>query len=111
MLVDQERALRELNIPEKMFKDLLKVFIEQGEECLDKLDDALLRRDYEEIRKTAHFIHGSSGNLRIEKIREIARDIEMDALEKRDVATMEKHVHELKRIFNDVKKEVLNGRI
>ena len=109
MLVDQERALRELNIPEKMFKDLLQVFIEQVQESLDKLDGALSRRDYDEIRKTAHFIHGSSGNLRIEKIRESARNIEMDALEKRDVATMEKHVHELKCIFNDVKKEVLYG--
>lgn len=111
MLVDQERALRELNIPEKMFKDLLQVFIEQAQECLDKLEDALSRRDYDEIRKAAHFIHGSSGNLRIEKIRESARNIEMDALETRDVSTMEKHVQELKCIFNDVKKEVLYGRI
>jgi len=111
VLLDRIRALKELNIPEKMFEDLLDIFIEQAEQSLIKLDNAIRRRDYPEIRKTAHFLQGSSGNLRIEKIRETARELELDALENRAIAVVEKRIMELRSLFNDVKQEVLNGRV
>ena len=73
MLIDREKAFRELDMPEDLFNELLDMFIEQTEPALKILEEITENTDYEEIRKTAHLIQGSAGNLRIEVIQSIAK--------------------------------------
>jgi HPt (histidine-containing phosphotransfer) domain-containing protein len=107
MLVDRERALRELGISEKMLNELLDIFIEQTEQALNSLEEP--GNHYEEIQKKAHFINGSSGNLRIDQIKEIAKAIEIDAMEKKDRRLIEENIKKLRTVFEALKKETCNG--
>lgn len=109
MLIEKERALREINISEKMFNELIKVFIEQTEAALQKLENTVTRKNYEEMRKKAHLISGSAGNLRISAIQKIAKEIEAGAMEKKDIAVIKIHIRKLRTNFEKVKKEVSGG--
>ena len=51
-----------------MFNELLNVFVEQTETALKILKKTVTRKNYEEMRKQAHLISGSAGNLRISGI-------------------------------------------
>jgi HPt (histidine-containing phosphotransfer) domain-containing protein len=107
--IDRERALRELEISEAMLDELLGIFIEQTVPALEILGEAINVNDYEEIRKKAHFIKGSAGNLRMEIIQGIAEAIESGAKENQDIGIIKVHTEKLKEAFEEAKKEVGRG--
>jgi HPt (histidine-containing phosphotransfer) domain-containing protein len=109
MLIDREKAFRELDMPEDLFNELLDMFIEQTEPALKILEETADNKDYEEIRKSAHLIQGSAGNLRIEGIQSIAKGIELAASEKQDIQVIKGNIGKLRVAFEEVKKEVANG--
>jgi len=109
MQIDRARALRELGISEKMFNELLEIFIEQTRSALKILEEAVDNNDYEEIRKNAHFIKGSAGNLRIDGIQGIAKEIELGAIEQQDIIIIKDSIGKLRVFFEEVKKEVSDG--
>lgn len=109
MLIDREKAFRELDMPEELFNELLDMFVEQTEPALKYLAEITDNTDYEEIRKSAHLIQGSAGNLRIEVIQSIAKEIELGAIQKQDVAVIKSNIETLKAVFEEVKNEVANG--
>ncbi len=109
MLVDRAKAFRELDIPEELFNELLDMFVEQTEPVLKTLEETADNKNYEEIRKSAHLINGSAGNLRIEAIQSIAKAIELGASEKQDIAIIKNNLGKLRVTFEEVKKEVAGG--
>jgi HPt (histidine-containing phosphotransfer) domain-containing protein len=106
MQIDRERALRELEIPEELLDELLGIFVEQTGPALQSLAEAIQANNYEEIRKSAHFIKGSAGNLRMEEIQGITKEIELGAKENQDIGILKAHTEKLKVAFEEVKKEV-----
>ncbi len=111
MLIDREKAFRELDMPEELFNELLDMFIEQTEPALKSLENITGTTDYEEIRKAAHLIQGSAGNLRIEAVQSIAKAIEIGATQKLDIGVIKSNIGTLKSVFEQVKKEVADGGI
>jgi len=109
MLINREKAFRELDMPEDLFNELLDMFVEQTEPALKILEAVTENTDYEEIRKTAHLIQGSAGNLRIEVIQSIAKEIEIGATQKQDIKIIKDNIGKLKVTFEEVKKEVADG--
>lgn len=109
MLIDREKVFRELDMPEELFNELLDMFIEQTEPALQILDNINETTDYEEIRKTAHLIQGSAGNLRIEAVQAIAKAIEIEATQKLDIGVIKSNIGKLKSVFEQVKQEVADG--
>lgn len=103
MHLDKEKAVRELGIPEEMYSELLRVFIEQTEEPLNSLVEKIKSGNFEEIAKTAHFIKGSAGNLRIDEIYSIAKDIELGAKEQQDINTLGDNASKLRSAFEELK--------
>jgi HPt (histidine-containing phosphotransfer) domain-containing protein len=106
MQIDRERALRELEISGEMLDELLGIFIEQTGEALQAIVGATNVSSYQEIRKSAHFIKGSAGNLRMEGIRALAQEIESGAEGNQDISIIKADVEKLKAAFEEVKKEV-----
>lgn len=106
MQIDKERALRDLEIDEEMYKELLNIFVEQTQEALDKMETAINSNDTEGIRKAAHFIKGSAGNLRLEGIHVIAREIELGAKEGMAIDQIQNNTVRLKAAFQEVKQEI-----
>jgi HPt (histidine-containing phosphotransfer) domain-containing protein len=109
MLIDRAKAFRELDIPEDLFNELLDIFIEQTEPAMKTLEETADRKNYEEIRKSAHLINGSAGNLRISGIQLIAKEIELGPTEKQDIAVIKDNIGKLRIAFEEVKKEVSGG--
>jgi len=109
MLIDREKAFRELDMPEDLFNELIDMFIEQTEPALKSLEETADNKDYEEIRKSAHLIQGSAGNLRIEGIQTIAKGIELGASEKQAIGIIKDNIGKLRVAFEEVKKEVAHG--
>lgn len=110
MLIEKKRALREINISEEMFNELLNVFVEQTETALKIMKKTVTRKNYEEMRKQAHLISGSAGNLRISGIQKLAKEIELEAMEKREISVIKSHIGKLRTDFEKVKEEVSGGQ-
>lgn len=109
MQIDRAKAIKELGISTELLNELLGIFVEQAESTLKIMSEVVDKKDYEQIRKSAHFIKGSAGNLRIDTIQEIAREIELGAIEKQGINIIEGHVDKLRIVFEEVKKEVYSG--
>ena len=73
------------------------------------MEEIVDKGDYGEIRKSAHLINGSAGNLRIDAIQTIAKEIELGSTEKQDIAVMKDNIGKLRVVFEAVKKEVSGG--
>ncbi len=105
--IDKKKALSELGIPEEMYDELLGDFITQTEVSVKQLEELVPTDNFEEIRKAAHFIKGSAGNLRIEEIHILAKEIEFASKENRDKKAIEVDVARLRILFEELKKIVL----
>ena len=106
MQLDKQKALRELGIPEEMYDELLRDFIQQSEEPLKQLEGLVLTGDFEEIRKAAHFIKGSAGNMRVEEMYSIAKEVEFAAKDAGDKSTIGENIAKLRSAFEELKKSI-----
>lgn len=102
MQLDKQRAMQELGIPEDMYNELLQVFTEQTEGALENLREGLSNQNHEEIAKAAHFIKGSAGNLRIDEIHLISKDIEAAGKANMDIKIIEESVEQLIKLFAEL---------
>lgn len=91
MDTDKKRqVLEELGgISEDVYDDLVKDFLAQAHESLDKLKGLLNNQDFTGVKGTLHFIKGSSGNLRLSEIYELVKGLEEKAVEKNEQALKE----------------------
>jgi HPt (histidine-containing phosphotransfer) domain-containing protein len=87
-----------------MYIELLQVFITETEPALKSLKENVQAGNLEEASRNAHFIKGSAGNLRVEEIYTVAKEIEFSAKEKKDPGTIAESVTKLEALFEDFKK-------
>ena len=66
-----------LNLDE--YLELIQLFLETGTNDLNGLEDAIAANDIQTVVERSHSLKGASGNLGINEIYEIARDIEASA--------------------------------
>jgi two-component system sensor histidine kinase RpfC len=84
-----ENAVHQLKVlggGEGDFLDVvIKGFILEGEQLLAAMQEALLKKDYDAFKESAHALKGSSGNLGAEALFRVCRDIsQLDMSELRD---------------------------
>ena len=106
MQIDKQKILNELGgIAEDFYNELVYDFISQVEVEIAKLDKAKEVDNFDEIAQIGHFIKGSAGNLRIEEIQNIAKEIELFGQEKKkDKKIIEKSMVKLKIALGELKK-------
>ncbi len=74
---EKQKILEEIGgLPEDVYDELVRVLIAQTHEQIANIGKALNEDDYDTIAKAAHLLKGSSGNLRIYAIHDIAKAIE-----------------------------------
>ena len=76
-----EDSAKALGLKVTIFKTILKTFINSIDKDTTLLKKHIENKDLEEIRQTAHKIKGASGNLKINNVYEITKDIEFSAKE------------------------------
>jgi len=104
MQFDKQTALKKLGISEEMYDELTRMFIAQTEPVLKNLDDFIRLKDFGQIARLAHSINGSAANLRIEEIRGLAENIDLQAKENKDIKMIELNASKLKIAFEEFKK-------
>ncbi len=72
-------ALKALAVPEEMYDEMVRDFIDQTHRSIGDLSVAVTAQDFKKIAEIAHGIKGSSGNLRIRDVFEAAKSMELSA--------------------------------
>jgi HPt (histidine-containing phosphotransfer) domain-containing protein len=97
---EKQKILEELGgITEDFYNELLVCFISQTQNYLVELRGVLGAEDFARIAAIAHSIKGSSANLRLNNIQQIAREIEVSAKENKDKAEIGNRIQELESAF------------
>ena len=74
-----------MNLDEEIFKSIIELFFNNIDKDLEELKDSISKKDFEKICKTAHKIAGSSGAVRFDNVREIAKKIELSGREQKEI--------------------------
>ncbi len=89
--VDLQKIADELDFDLEDIEMLMEVFIEGAKESLASLKIAIDDNNYDEIFKSAHAIKGSSANLTLMNISDIAKEIESCARQSDTMDYLEKY--------------------
>ena len=109
MVLDKQRALKELGIPEELYIELLSDLLTQVDGAIVGLEGAILANDFNTIIQIAHSIKGSAGNMRADEIYGTAKDIEQAAREGKDMKIIKEGVDKLRAQFAELKKAMNRG--
>jgi len=74
--LDHEEMANSIGLNSKHIPILIASYLEESEGGLVKLQDAIEKKDYEQIKAGAHFIKGSSGNLKFNELYEMSKELE-----------------------------------
>lgn len=80
--MDLKGLAADIGLEEEEILELVELFFETSTSDLDRLKKAMDQNDVKTVAETAHSIKGAAGNMRLQKIYELARQIEKDANEK-----------------------------
>lgn len=85
--------------------ELLQTFVEDAQDRLQTLANAVNQGNIEQIKRDAHHLKGASGNVGITAMQTIAAQLEQSTTPE-TLAQAATLVAELKRLFSDVVKEI-----
>jgi HPt (histidine-containing phosphotransfer) domain-containing protein len=78
------KALGEkIGLEEDEYRELAELFLETGRVDFEQMKTALDAADADEVSRRAHTLRGASGNLGIMAVHEVAKRIEMAAIDNR----------------------------
>jgi len=83
--LDIQKIADELDFDLSDVEMLLDVFIETAEESLEVLNTAIITLNYDEIYNVSHSIKGSAANLKLAKISDLAKKLELAAASKEEI--------------------------
>ena len=106
MSEEKQKILDELGgISEGDYDLLVKELILQSEKQIRELKEAIDGDNFERIAKIAHTIKGTSGNLRIYKLQELAEPLEFEAKEEKDKNAIAEGLKRIEVALEELKKE------
>jgi signal transduction histidine kinase/CheY-like chemotaxis protein/HPt (histidine-containing phosphotransfer) domain-containing protein len=85
---------------DEIHREVLPLFFSQTEERLQKIDSAIAEGDFDQLAKVAHQIKGIAGALGMERIGEMARELESNASEKKSMDELKDQSSRLSRLFH-----------
>jgi len=77
--MDLRPAASNLGLELDEFMEIVKLFVDTAAEDIEKLQVACKNQDAEQVKRVAHALKGSSGNLGFMEFSEIARKAEQSA--------------------------------
>lgn len=82
--INSEEMAAKIGLNVKHIPILVESFTDESKQIIEALEVAIEQKNYEEIGNTAHFIKGSSGNLKFDEMYELAKEMELSAKAKTD---------------------------
>jgi|GEM_PF-3236475 len=88
---EKKRILDELgNIPEELYNELVDCFLADIPKKIEQLKTAIQNGNYKSIKAVSHGIKGVSANLRLDKLYELSRELELAGSNNEELAGIEK---------------------
>ena len=95
-----------LNLSKDILMNLVDIYFKNVSQDLKNLDEAIKSGDFEDIRKYAHKIKGSSLNLKLDEVGKIAGEMEKHSKEKNKNFDYEENLLKIEKILETIKKEL-----
>jgi HPt (histidine-containing phosphotransfer) domain-containing protein len=102
--IDREKIAAELGINVDLYNEILLDFRRQSEERLGELEKSFKARNAEGVKRAAHFLKGSSGNLRLQEIFAVASRIDRAMADNKDLASIAADIPQLKAALLEFRK-------
>ena len=99
--IDLQKIADELDFDLEDVEMLIEVFLEGANESLENLKNAIASNDLEQIFQSAHALKGSSANLTLINISNLAKEIEHEAKEGNSINYTIKY-QELKSLIESI---------
>ena len=103
--VDVALIMSKLSFKKSIVHKLLDMFLKTTTNTMDEIKESIELRDYEHLEASAHFLKGSAGNLRIDSIESLTREIELNSKSQNDVDYKAMYV-KLDKVVNNVREEM-----
>lgn len=97
---DFDEVAEILGIPKELVSELLHDFFNNSLEEIDKISEAILNNNLNDIEHYAHSIKGAAANLRLVNVANVAREIELSAKNNQHIEYMDKLKDLLQAIYN-----------
>jgi len=75
--LDYEDMANKIGLNSKHIPILIASFLEEADGGLSKLEESINQKNYTDIKSNAHFIKGSSGNLKFNELYEMSKELEL----------------------------------
>lgn len=96
-----------IGLDEEDYRELIELFMETGMADFDQLRSALGAGDADQVARSAHTISGASGNLGLMDVHEVAKGIELAAIDGQ-LDTLPQAVETLKGCFETLGQQVVS---
>jgi HPt (histidine-containing phosphotransfer) domain-containing protein len=107
-MIDKSKAMRDYQLTEEQYDEMLGEFVTQAEEAVSALESAVPEGRTTEAADVAHSLKGVAGNLRLDDCYAIARDIEL-ALKGNVPGTVESEISNLKKAVEEIRSVIKNN--
>ena len=98
-----------IGLDEDEYIEMIELFVESGEEDLQKLEIAIKEANAEKAHEASHSIKGSSGSLMLDAIYEIAKSMD-DILRTGEFENVEEMLNNLRSEYETLKMAFLEKR-
>ena len=96
------KALGEkIGLEEDEYRELVELFLETGMADHDRLKTAFDAGDAQQVARSAHTIQGAAGNMGIMNVHDVAKQIELAAVENQ-LGSISGEVDSLKGLFDEI---------
>ena len=96
------KALGEkIGLEEDEYRELVELFLETGMADHDRLTCAFDAGDAQQVARSAHTIQGAAGNMGIMNVHDVAKQIELAAVENQ-LGSISGEVDSLKGLFDEI---------
>ena len=103
LIFDLEKNSQELKITIDIYKRILTSAIEQTQNDISDIESVLADAEFEKIAEISHRIKGDYGNMRIEQLSSLAREMQRISKEEKDKEQLLMLINEFKNFFSQLK--------
>jgi len=82
---------------------LIDSFVQESNNAITKLQDAISARDYDAVHQQTHFIKGSAGNLQFNEIYQMSQEMELEATKKNEDFDYDGYFNAIKDAVSTIK--------
>jgi len=100
--INKQALMDKLGFDEEDLVMLFSVFIKSSNENIDKLREAIQTKDYNTIYICSHSLKGSSGNMMLNEVYTLSREIESASKDSKDIDYMP-YCNKIADVFNNLK--------